>query len=351
VVLVLAPCGVVGVVALIAAMIHNQTPPGGFPPLVTALWGGAYLLLGGLVLWQRPTLVIPRLMLALGVLLGVTALEVVIDTSATVAPAWTDGIGVALFVGLGALLGLMVHLFPTGRATTRRWRWPVRLLAVSAVGIGAGQLLGLDPRDAGPLVKVAALVLSVGYGVGLVSAVPSLVYRVWHAEGAERAQLKWFVVSVLLSLGWFTGTDVGVLVAIVLPPLAIAVAMTKYHLYDIDRIVSRTTSYVLVSGMLIATYVLLVTEIPRLLRVSSNLTVAVATLAAAALARPLLSRVQRVVDQRFNRARYDALRTIEEFGSQLRHEVDRDAVADRLIGVVNASLQPEAVTLWLTSHS
>jgi hypothetical protein len=343
---VLAPSGVVGVVALIAAMNYNQTPPGGFPPLVTALWGGAYLILGGLVLWQRPTLVIPRLMLALGVLLGVTTIEVVIDASATVAPAWTEGIGVALFVGLGALLGLMVHLFPTGRATTRRWRWPVRLLAVSAVGIGAGQLLGLDPRDAGPIVKVAALVLSVGYGVGLVSAVPSLVYRVWRAEGTERAQLKWFVVSVLLSLGWFTSTDVGVLVAIVLPPLAIAVALTKYHLYDIDRIVSRTTSYVLVSGVLIATYVLLVTEIPRLLHVNSNLTVAVATLAAAALARPLLSRVQRVVDRRFNRARYDAQITVDQFGSRLRHEVDPELVEHELLRAVNGTIQPASVRIW-----
>jgi hypothetical protein len=347
VVVVLALCGVLGFGALVVALLNGETPDGGLPPLATALWGDAYLLLGGLVLWQRPTLVMPRLMLAVGALLALTTFSSLVSVSPGSTPRWSDAIGVSLFLGLGAAVGILVHLFPNGQAPAPGWGWAVRLLVVSSLGLIGGQLLHVDPRDGGLLVKVVAVTLSLGYAVGLLSALPSLGYRVWQSRGLERAQLKWFLAAVVLSLGWFTSTVIGTLVAAVLPPLAIAFALTRYRLYDIDRIISRTASYAIVTTALLATYALLVTQVPNLVPVSSSLAVAAATLTAAALARPLFRRVQSLVDRRFNRAHYDAQQTIDAFGTRLRRQVDTDVVNRDLVAVVHDSLQPEQIALWV----
>jgi hypothetical protein len=132
-----------------------------------------------------------------------------------------------------------------------------------------------------------------------------------------------------------------------MPAVAIAVAILRYRLYDIDRLISRTLSYAVVTGLLLSAYFALVTTSSRLLPGSSSLAVAVSTLSVAALFQPLRRRIQNVVDRRFNRAHYDADCTLEDFSARLRHEVNLDAVRADLITVVRDTVQPASVSLLL----
>jgi hypothetical protein len=131
-------------------------------------------------------------------------------------------------------------------------------------------------------------------------------------------------------------------------PASIAVGILKYHLYDIDRIISRTLAYAIVTGVLIGVYAGVVLLAARVLPFRTPVTVAGATLLAAALFSPLRRRVQRAVDRRFNRARYDADQTIAAFAARLQDAVDLDAVQDDLTGVVHQALEPAHVSVWIS---
>jgi hypothetical protein len=130
-------------------------------------------------------------------------------------------------------------------------------------------------------------------------------------------------------------------------PLAIGVAVLKYRLYAIDRIISRTVSYTLVTGLVVGVYLGCVALLAHGLPVHGNVSIAVAVLVAAALFNPLRRRVQAGVDRRFNRERYDAERVVARFAVQVRDEVDLDVLGDRMIGVVDHVLAPEHLALWL----
>jgi hypothetical protein len=145
---------------------------------------------------------------------------------------------------------------------------------------------------------------------------------------------------VIGNLGWF---------GVAALPVSIGVAILKYRLYDIDRIISRTLAYAIVTGLLVGVYAGLVLLATQVLSVKSPVAVAAATLATAALFNPVRRRVQRVVDRRFNRARYDADRTIEAFAARLQDSVDLAAVQADLASVVHRALEPAHVTLW-TNH-
>jgi hypothetical protein len=125
------------------------------------------------------------------------------------------------------------------------------------------------------------------------------------------------------------------------------VAILKYRLYDIDRIISRTLAYTLVTGLLIGVYAGLVLLATEVFRFTSSVAVAGATLVAAALFAPLRRRVQRVVDRRFNRARYDADQLLADFATRLKDAVELDAVGAQLVGVMQNALEPASVSLWV----
>jgi hypothetical protein len=131
-------------------------------------------------------------------------------------------------------------------------------------------------------------------------------------------------------------------------PLSIGVAVLKYRLYDIDRIISRTLAYAIVTGLLIGLYAGLVLLATRILSVHTPAAVAAATLAAAALFNPLRRRVQRAVDRRFNRARYDAEQTVMAFAAHLKDAVDLDSVRDDLAQVVSRALEPAHLSVWVS---
>lgn len=202
---------------------------------------------------------------------------------------------------------------------------------------------------AGTAVAIALVATLV---VCMVLAVVSAFLRSRRANGVEREQMRWFAFAAAIFFAWVLldgfllhtpapWSDVVFAALIGLIPLSCGLAILRYRLYDIDRIISRTTSYVIVTGLLVATFAVIVALTSSVLGPKNQLGVAVATLVAAALARPVLARVQRVVDRRFDRARYDAQRTIDEFGTRLREEVDPDAVIDDLVDVVRQALQPE----------
>jgi hypothetical protein len=125
------------------------------------------------------------------------------------------------------------------------------------------------------------------------------------------------------------------------------VAVLRYRLWDLDRLVSRTVTYALVTGLLVAPYLLILPAVTRLAGDAGGLAVAAATLAAVALFAPLRRRVQDLVDRRFNRRRYDAARTVEAFAVRLRDQVDLDALSAELLAVVDQTMQPTQASLWL----
>lgn len=280
-----------------------------------------------------------------------------------------------LFVG-GVVVALL--LAPTGRPLTPRWRVVVAASTAGAVA-GAfdvllfGQAEGQVPAGGdGPLALAASILHGLLTALGacillaLLTAPLCLGLRWARARGLERQQVVWvaagglagpgivFLGGALDSAGvlpvdsidaWVHGSTVWALAGAALPT-GIAIAILRHRLYDIDRLIGRTLSYAMVTGVLVATYAVVVTAVGELLPVSSSLAVAVATLTSAALFRPLLSRVRTAVDRRFNRSRYDAQRTVEEFGRRLRHEVDPDDVVTDLLAVLARTVQPTVLSLW-----
>jgi hypothetical protein len=277
------------------------------------------------------------------------------------------------------LFPLVILLFPDGRLT-RRWAWVLRAYLVLVVVLMAGifaneagtlagrhiqiNLTGAYSGPGSPTGVLATLATVAGAGWILVLPFwPAFAVRQvlsWRRSADERRQqLKWLMGGAALALVGLLLIALGSpqVKALGLPELALAalpismgVGILKYHLYDIDRLISRTLSYILVTGLLIGVYVGIVTLATRVLPFSSPVGVAASTLAAAALFNPLRRRVQRAVDRRFNRARYDADKTVAAFAARLQDAVDLDSVRDDLATVVQKTLEPAHVSVWMSER-
>jgi len=173
-----------------------------------------------------------------------------------------------------------------------------------------------------------------------------------RATGERRQQLKWVASGAAVSLVCvFLGSTFGVgWFGVAALPISMGVAILRYRLYEIDRIISRTLAYAIVTGLLVGVYAGLVLLATHVLSVHSTVAVAAATLAAAALFNPLRRRVQRVVDRRFNRARYDADRIVAAFAFGLKDEVDLDSIRDDLADAVQRTLEPAHVSVWINER-
>jgi hypothetical protein len=200
---------------------------------------------------------------------------------------------------------------------------------------------------------VAAVVGFTGLGlwfISMLAALVSLVLRFRASRGTERQQLRWVVAG---ATGAVAGLVVGIAgveltyPAVLCLPVGVAVAVLRYRLWDLDRLVSRTVTYALVTALLVVPYLLILPAATGLAGNSGSLAVAAATLAAAALFQPLRRRVQNLVDRRFNRRRYDAARTVDAFAQRLRDQVDLTALHAELLGVVDQTMQPTQASLWL----
>jgi hypothetical protein len=277
----------------------------------------------------------------------------------------------AYFMVLFLALPLVLLLFPDGRLPSSRWRsvlWCYLALSTGLVAAAYASVLvaglridasgGVAAIDhpSGPTAWLAYLgPIFLPLAAFWLAFVGRLAVGWRRASGDRRQQLKWLMAGCAAAVAGFiisntvplldpAATSVGV--GLVLP-VCIGVAILKYRLYDIDRIISRTLSYASVTAVLAAIYAGLVLLATQVLDLTSQVAVAAATLAAAALFSPLRRRVQHRVDRRFNRARYDADNTVAAFAARLQDTADADAVRSALIGTVHHALEPAHVSLWL----
>jgi hypothetical protein len=292
-----------------------------------------------------------------------------------------------MFIGL--LGGFVPLYFPTGRLLSPRWRVVVLIaivLTLSPVITHAFGTLGEFGSMSGstypaevtnPLAlsglggQLIALLSTISHALGDVVIIPliaSLVVRYRRASGIERAQLKWFayvglVVLPTLVLAIVTGgatsgplaviSNIAFVVAIgglALQPVAIGIAVLRYRLFEIDRLISRTISYGVLTAIVVglfAGFILVFQAVLAPVTGSNELAVAGSTLLAAALFQPIRRRVQRLVDRRFNRSRYDAEQTVAAFASRLRDEVDLEQLRAEILATVTATVEPSSLWLWL----
>lgn len=368
------------------ALVFDLRADGGFFEVVAVLAiGSPFAILGGLVTRTQPRQPIGWLMLALGACL---AFAVALNAAVRWMLATNRSRGGAEWLGLGGstfltafflLLLATVLLLPNGKLLSRRWRVVMggvivlgltQVVALFAPGTldnwdeGLRNPLGIDALAG--VIDVLDAVLGVVLLGLIVVVLGSLVLRFRRARGVERAQLRWVLAGILGTFTSWVGLfvlDLAVasnavvdqswaiaVLSLALIPIGIGLAVLRYRLYEVDRIVSRALTYGLLTMLLASAYVALVLAAQAAfasLAGGSDLAIAVSTLVVAALFLPLRSRVQGFVDRRFYRRRYDAQRTLEAFGARLREQVELDVLGSELLGVVGETMQPAHVSVWL----
>jgi hypothetical protein len=354
----------------------------------TVVVAGCFAVVGLVVAWYRPQNSIGWLMLALGA-------GFLFTVDAGLYNVIGYRLGHRLPLGPAVLflfevsqpqlgvLPLIILLFPDGRLPSPRWRW--LLYGYLAVGLADTIVLAQVSVDAithhdtavdtsGTLIFAPHASQLVGMSAGLVFFamwVLAVGYQVlsWgRSVGERRQQLNWLMAGGAAALALFLGAIAALavnhplflphsvrlvvgdvlVVGVAALPVGMGVAVLKYRLYEIDRIISRTLAYAIVTGLLAGVYAGLVLLTTEVFRVHTPVAVAASTLAAAALFHPLRRRVQLVVDRRFNRARYDADRMVAAFAARLKDAVDLDSVSDDLTGAVIKALEPAHVSVWLS---
>jgi hypothetical protein len=267
--------------------------------------------------------------------------------------------------GIAITITSSLQLFPDGRLPSRRWR-PVAWVSAAAAVVPAVAMAVLAWPVRGP--ELAALtfdhpalapIFGIGFPIVLVLSVVSmaaLVVRFRRSAGAERQQIKWFAYGAMIGIPLGLPAQVpvwGPILELLQPPLMFAglgIGMFRYQLYDVDRVINRTLVYGLLTAALGLAYAagsLVFVLVAGADSDPPSWLVAAATLAAAAVFRPARRRIQAVVDRRFNRRRYDAARTVEQFSARLRDQVDLATLSAELLAVVDQTVQPAAASLWL----
>jgi hypothetical protein len=351
---------------------------------------GPFGLVGLVVVWRRPRNPLGWILVGMAVATGFSqdgSFYAVADyrlRHGTLPLGWVAMLAQPGWAIAIALIGLALLLFPDGKLASPRLRvvlwltlgfalvWMVSAYAITVDAIvrhdirvdSGGNLVTLGDSGTTPAwwnaLQGAGLVTLV---VLFVVSLAAQVVTYLRSSGERRQQLKWLlggfaacltgiVVKLVLAdaRGWWGAVGSVAYLAIFAIPVTMGVAILKYRLYDIDRIISRTLAYAIVTGLLVGVYAGLVLLITEVFRFRSSVAVAAATLAAAALFAPVRRRVQGLVDRRFNRAKYDAEQTVAAFAARLKDAVDLDAVRDDLAGVVQAALEPAHIAVW-TSRS
>jgi hypothetical protein len=370
--------------AVVAVLVVLSTVNGTFRPdaftdsVPLLLAFASFVVVGALIVRHRPGNAVGWMFAAIALLavLGALAEEYAIFASARHLPgpvlaAWFASW--AWYPTLALTLVFTPLLFPTGRLLSPRWRlvaWPAAAVMAAITGLAALQqtielapgrmvanpfgLAGVEnPEDS----RLGAVLFPL-LGPLVLAAFASLVVRFRRSRGDERQQLKWITFAAALLPLTFAGdllpdTAGNLLFAVVVSflPVAAGVAILRYRLYEIDRLINRTLVYGLLSALLAGIYAALVLVGGELSGGVADdppsWAVAGATLAVAALFQPARRRIQQVVDRRFDRRRYDAARTVDAFSGRLREELDLDALAAELLAVVERTVQPTAASLWL----
>jgi hypothetical protein len=339
----------------------------------------AYVTVGAVIVSRRPGNVIGWLCWGIGLAqilagFGGRSAQSVLAEDSSYGPGWVVlyELGELCWELSWALLAVLVLLFPTGRLPSRRWRpvaWAAGavlvLAALSSPFLPGPPADGLRPNPIA--IPALAGVLRLAYNTAgaflfgvILATLVSLIVRFRRATGSERQQLKWFAygTALLLLLPAAGAVDAisstaGNLVAAVIVsalPVTIGIAVLRYRLYDIDRLVNRTVVYGLLTVLLAGVYAGLVFALSQLLNPAdqqSALAVAASTLVVAALFQPARRRIQGLVDRRFNRRRYDAARTVAAFSARLRDQIELATLSTELLAVVDQTMQPTQASLWL----
>jgi hypothetical protein len=384
----LAPLGVV--LALLGQHRGLDLPDGRgtqlFVELAMAVAGLLYAVVGLLIARAQPSNSIGWIFLASAPALALSsAANGYADLAFYGGEAWRSAVAAAwlaswlLIVPVFVSPCLIAQLFPSGAPMEGRWRGVARISVVFGAYLALGPALAPGPLGSYPDVSNPAglpgvageLIVDPTWGVAIIGlfvlSLVSIVVRFRASRGVERLQLRWLALAggtaigaflVALTVGdavggaWGAATgDLG-LACMALIPIAVGVAILRYRLYEIDRIVSRTLAYAVLTVILGAIYAALVLAgqaVFSSVAGGSNLAIAVSTLVVAAVFLPLRSSVQAVVDRRFYRRRYDAQRTLEGFGSRLRDQVDLEILAVDLERTVAETMEPAHVSVWLRS--
>jgi hypothetical protein len=359
------------------------TVPASSIPLVVAAVSAVTV--GAVLASRRPEHPVGWLLLGLGLSIGLhdltyayTRYGLVVRPGSLPGASFLGGLNNGTFLLWISCAGFVLLLTPTGRLPSPRWRWWARIAAAAA----AVWLLGstVDPAplrpefpDVGNSLAVPVLTPLLDTAVGLAAAVillslvvaaGSLVQRFRRARGVERQQLRWLAWGAALAAAallaalaglaledTFTLLNLALGVCAGLLPLATGAAILRYRLYDLDRIISRTLAYGLLTALLGLGYAAVVLGLGQLLPQDSSLAVAAATLAVAAVFQPARRRVQELVDRRFNRRRHDATQTIAAFNARLRQQLDLDSLTGELLATVEETMQPTQASLWLRPHA
>jgi hypothetical protein len=371
---------------LLILLGHSMPLPEGYlswqDHAVEAVGGFGPAILGLIIAVRRPTNRYGWLWCGLGLTLAVRAFGGSYAAYAAANPGALPASLVVAFAGelawpvLVTLTAFVLLLFPDGRVPSRRWRVVARG-AVAATGIMVIALpIGAEELDIAPLrnplavggtLGQVALVLLYAGAIIIISAVIlaalSLVLRFQRAIGVERQQIKWFAFAAAWFGAYFVFSG---LLGQQLPGLwhslaytvtsgglyvGVGIAILRYRLYDIDRVINRTLVYGLLTALLAGIYAGMVLLLGQLFgglsEQAPSWTVAAATLTVAALFQPARRRIQQAVDRRFNRRRYDLAKTVEAFSARLRDEVDLDTLSAELLEVVDKTVEPTKVSLWL----
>lgn len=344
------------------------------PTIESFMFGAMFLVFGtvGLVLMLRvPGNAVGWILAGVGALGGIGGALALWSSSGLAGADFAQWVLIWLFFPIIGLVSIpLLLLFPTGRLLSPRWRfalWMAPLFVVMA-SVGAA-FYPVPPEEGGPnpyvlegaegtllfLQNVAGIPLLIGGVVALVS----IVLRYRRGSAVERQQLKWFLaaattVPIAILIGDQAQATLQVIVVPVvfsLLPVAIAVAILRYQLYDIDRIINRALVYGVLTASLVGVYVATVVTLQWMLGSmtgqQSQLVIVASTLVVAALFNPLRRRLQEFIDRRFYRRKYDAVKTLEAFNARLRNETDLDALKGELLSVVHRTMQPEHASLWL----
>ena len=381
---------VVALVALGVFFLANVLYPSGDADLLwTVMFSSiivAFVVVGALLAARVPGNPIGPLMLSAGALLATTiaigTLAVVGAQRGNVSPEW---LAIAAIVNeLGFLVPIVLILvgipliFPDGRLLSARWRWVVVAAVSALLAQAAAQVLTPGPLGApelpnpfavpslAPVIDLLNTYASWSSFIGYIAAVLAVGIRYRRADEIQRHQLKWLIaVAVVAAIAFPIAfifpesavADVSFIVglaALLALPIAIAVAVLRYRLYDIDRLISRTIAWALISGVLVGAFALVVVGLEAALAGvtgGETLAVAMSTLVACALFQPVRRRVQRAVDRRFDRARYDSQRTADAFSERLRDSVDLEALAGELQQTVIGAIRPAAAGIWLADRA
>jgi hypothetical protein len=347
---------------------------------------------GAILMLRRPGNVIGLVLMLAAILSAVTLL------------AWVSGAALAeqrgnhdVLAGVVSLIGalgffptmfvggpLLALLFPTGRLPSRAWRWPVGAI-VAAIAIP----LAVGLRHPGPIANtvvhnpfsaselsgsetfwtIGVTLIFASLPAALLLAIGAVIVRFRRSAGTERAQLKWFVAATFavgtlvtlafadggLDIGLAAGTsptvpDVLAVASLSLPPIAVGVAIMRYRLFEIDRLIARTVSWAVVTGLLVTVFGVAVVALQAILArfiEGQTLAVAASTLLAFAVFQPVRRRVQSAVDQRFDRARYDAERTVAKFSDRIRDDLDLADLRRDLDATIRDAISPRSLGIWL----